>query len=395
MSDQWLDLFADKLQNQEKQNHTDERIPVSQFIEGDYLNNSHIFVREKQIKCDELLFGHKDMILSKSLRKYARIFLNDALHPENIMFIDTETTGLSRSQGTFVFLLGLGRIRGDHFVIRQYFIEEMADEDVLYQELVLELKNVELFVSYNGKSFDIPLLQSRMILQKYDMNLRQIPHFDLLPVARRLWKSKVENFSLGRMEYHLFEKIRSDEFDVPGYIIPSLYAEYQANGNPEKLISVFYHNEDDISSLLSIYAIVVHAFNHDEDTFKAQQFNLLEIGRLYEQIGEDERALIYYQKSNEEDSSVSLLYLARLYKRMKREKDAENCWLRILNEEGYIELSKLYEKQKKYHLSLHYAQKAKQFLVECGLLSQQKEEKIQQRIERIERKIYNSSDKSI
>lgn len=395
MSNDWLTLFSDQIQDKKEASQVSSFLPMTQFIEGEYIAEHRIFYREKRYLCKDIGIPFDQHVIHNDLCKYSRLFFERKLNPENILFIDTETTGLSRSQGTFVFMLGIGQIKGEEFILSQYFVEEMADEVKLYSLLCERFKQAEMFVSYNGKSFDIPLLQSRLVLQKQDINIRLKAHLDLLPIARRFWKSKVECFSLSRMEYHLFEKLRSDEFDVPGYLIPSLYADYQQSGNPEPLVSVFIHNEEDIVSLYSIYSIVIQAFSNDEYVFQSEQFNLLEIGRLYEQIGEFERALIYYQKSNEEDSSVSLLYLARLYKKLKREKDAERCWLSILSEESYIELSKLYEKQKKYHLSLHYAQKSQLLLEEINMLTPKKEEKIQQRIERIERKLNLSSNKSI
>lgn len=391
MSDQWLSLFEEKVNDLKQQNEEQISIPVSQFLQGEYLPDSRIFVRTTDIRIEDLVQNKNDYQLAISLRKYARIFLNKTLNPEKILFIDTETTGLSRSQGTYVFMLGIGQIKGDLFQIRQYFVEEMNQEITLYQHLMDTFRETELFVSYNGKSFDVPLLQSRLILLRQDINLRLIPHLDLLPVTRRLWKNKVDSFSLSRMEYHLFEKMRDAEFDVPGFMIPALYAEYQQSGNPEKLISVFYHNEDDIASLLAIYGIVTQVFNDECYVFASETFNLLEIGRLYEQINEPEKALLYFNKALEKNEDKAEIYLARLYKKLKSHESAEKLWLNIQNEESSLELSKYYEKQKNYALALDYAKKAIAFSCDTDTFTLKKQTEYQKRTDRLLNKIRSSA----
>ncbi len=357
----WQDLIANSLTD--NNNVTSKPfIPLTQFIDGHYIENTQIFVREKHYPISQLIKNELDTYLSKPLRKYARIFLKKELNPEKILFIDTETTGLNRSQGTFVFMLGIGSIKKDSFILTQYFIEEMNQECILYDILENIFKETELFISYNGKSFDIPLLQSRLILQRKLTNIKEIAHLDLLPIARRLWKTMVDSFSLSCIEYKLLDKIRNCEEDVPGYLIPDLYAQYQQDGNPEKLIPVFYHNEDDISSLLSLFAIIIDIFKDPLKSSEQNWLNCLEFGRLFEQIMEYSIALNLYEKAYLNKAPRADYYLAKLYKKLALSEKAEPLWETMADYDSLIELAILYEKRKCYSNALCYSEKAFAFL---------------------------------
>lgn len=386
MSNEWLSLFSESVNKELKNEQEVKYIPLTDYLTGEYLDNSRIFIRKHLIPLINLVKENHDFILPASIRKYSKIFLNKELNPEKIVFIDTETTGLNRSQGTFVFMLGIGQIKNEHFEITQYFVEEMSQEIILYNHLYDLFNQAELFVSYNGKSFDIPLLQSRLVLQRINLNIKTIPHLDLLPLARRLWKSKVEGFSLARMEYHLFEKIRDEEFDIPGYMIPGLYAEYQQTGNPEKLIAVFYHNDDDISSLMSLYSIITNAFIDKIYALQSDFFNILELGRLHEQILEFDKALMFYEHTCNQEDLKAELHLARLYKRMKKYDEAEVLWERIGDVESLIEIAIHNERIKNYPKALDYTKKAFEKINKAEYIDYKLETQIVKRIKRLENK---------
>src|SRR4029453_12755065 len=109
------------------------------------------------------------------------------------VFLDTETTGLAAGAGTAAFLIGVGFVQGSRFVVRQYFMRDYHEEGALLEALAEELKAFRYMVTFNGKMFDIPLLDARFRLNRGRFPLAETPHLDLLHPARRLWKLRLDS----------------------------------------------------------------------------------------------------------------------------------------------------------------------------------------------------------
>lgn len=169
---------------------------------------------------------------------------------QKLLFFDTETTGL-KGAGTLIFLLGLLEEQVDAFVMTQYVLPGPDHEPAFLYATKLWKERVTL-VSYNGKSFDVPQLQTR-----WTMNRNTIPlllehdHIDLLHGARRVWKEVVDSFKLTNMEETQLQFYR--EGDIPGHLAPVIYQDAVKSGNPEHLMKVLRHNEWDILSLVTLY----------------------------------------------------------------------------------------------------------------------------------------------
>jgi len=177
-----------------------------------------------------------------------RLLTADVGDDRELLFIDTETTGLSGGAGTIAFLVGIGVPLGDVFRVTQYFVADYPGERELIELLANELSERRVIVSYNGKSFDVPILRSRFALNGRRLDIeRQI---DLLHVARRLWRTSIGSCSLHSIEENVLGVERSD--DVPGYLVPELYFEYLRSGDPAALHSVFSHHLYDIVSLATL-----------------------------------------------------------------------------------------------------------------------------------------------
>lgn len=179
---------------------------------------------------------------------------------DRLLLLDTETTGLAGGTGTYVFLVGLGffardpAAAGQTFVVRQYFLRELREERALLHALAGHLAGYGALVTFNGKSFDWPLLTTRFTLarQPAPRHERGWPHLDLLHPARRVWRHRLASCSLGSLEAAVLG-VRRDE-DVPSALIPDLYFRYLRDGDHRPLLPVLAHNEADIVSLLALLA---------------------------------------------------------------------------------------------------------------------------------------------
>ncbi|HEY7832180.1 MAG TPA: ribonuclease H-like domain-containing protein [Ktedonobacterales bacterium] len=176
-----------------------------------------------------------------------------AADPRRLIYLDTETTGLAGGTGTYAFLIGIGRFLGDEFVVRQFFLRDLDEEHAALHLLAEELAGHHALVTYNGKAFDWPLLETRYALAR-----RGGPHgpgdpaahIDLLFTARRLWKARLANCALGTVEHELLGVRRGD--DVPGWLIPQLYFAYLRDRDARPLAGVFRHNALDLLSLAAL-----------------------------------------------------------------------------------------------------------------------------------------------
>jgi uncharacterized protein YprB with RNaseH-like and TPR domain len=180
--------------------------------------------------------------------------------PADMIFMDTETTGLAGGAGTMAFLVGTGFYDSGGFVLRQYFLPDPSGEAAMLEASLAEMESQKALVTFNGRVFDVPILQSRAAqrLRRFDA-LTRISHFDLLVHARRLWSRRMESCALRSLETDLLDVRRSSE-DVPGGLIPYLYREYLQTNDPNLMAGVLYHNAQDILSMAVLAAEVVERY---------------------------------------------------------------------------------------------------------------------------------------
>lgn len=166
-----------------------------------------------------------------------------------MVFWDTETTGLG-GPGTYVFLVGLGYLEDDTFVVRQHFIRSPDEERAMLHEIAASLPKWPTMTTFNGVSFDLPLLRARMKAHDVKMDLSDVLHCDLLYGARRLWQRRLPNCRLQTLEEHILDFRRQG--DVPSAEVPSMYFDYLKSGDLSSLEGVFHHNVLDIISLAGL-----------------------------------------------------------------------------------------------------------------------------------------------
>jgi uncharacterized protein YprB with RNaseH-like and TPR domain len=199
------------------------------------------------------------------------------------IFFDIETTGLGIGAGMYAFLVGFGTFEGDEFCLRQYFMRDYGEEEGLLYLLSQHMRRFEGWVSFNGRNFDLPVLQSRFICGRQEMPLAQAPHLDLLYPARRLWRKRLTSCRLCSLEAGVLGVTRDS--DVPGWLIPELYFDYVRYGAVEPLRQVFLHNALDVLSLVVLTARANSLLREPFHGEAEHAADLYSLGLIYESCG--------------------------------------------------------------------------------------------------------------
>jgi hypothetical protein len=263
---------------------------------------------------------------------------------ERALFLDTETTGLAGGSGTYAFLVGLGFVQDGAFVLRQLFMRHYREEAAMLSELRALASRFELLVSYNGKSFDVPLLETRYVLVRQTFPFEEKLHFDLLHPARSLWKARFESCRLVELEQWLlgFER----ENDVPGHLIADIYFRFVRTGDASELPYVFDHNAHDV---LSLAALTVSASDMlAEENAPENPIDDFSLGRLFERVENEERSILHYGRAVEAGLEGaarrrSLRGLAELHKKRGDIGRARELWEELTRECGLESVLALHE----------------------------------------------------
>lgn len=251
------------------------------------------------------------------------------------LFLDLETTGLAGGTGTYAFLVGLAQLVPGGLRLRQFFLRDLAAESALLAALEPFLAAAKVLVTYNGKQFDAPLLETRFRLARRPAALDPAFHLDFLYPARRLWKGRLSSLRLLDLEQELFGYRRPD--DVPGERIPGLYFDYLRHGREQPLEVVFRHNVHDIVTLAAVAACVLSLLAAPETARDAEE--IFALGRFFERVGQRERACALYESALGRGLSAGCepaarFRLALLYKRARDYERALVLWRQLLNTEA-------------------------------------------------------------
>lgn len=270
--------------------------------------------------------------------------------PRRAAFIDIETTGLARGSGTYAFLVGVGFSDESGFLVRQYFMPDYDHEEALLDLLAGDLSNIAALISFNGLSFDWPILEARYVISRRRPPCGGLPHLDLLLLARRLWGGVLPSRSLSFLEAAALG-IRRDSKDIPGHLVPQLYQGYVRWGHTRPMVGVFYHNAIDVLSLVTLMArlarVISPRFCDERDPLRDD----LSLGKFFERAGLIEDALRAYEMASRRSSRPGLVSEARkrmsfLLKRLGRYDEAMQVWRAQLKGDEiypYIELAKQLE----------------------------------------------------
>jgi uncharacterized protein YprB with RNaseH-like and TPR domain len=241
------------------------------------------------------------------------------------VFLDTETTGLAGGAGTAAFLIGTGFLEGDHFTVRQYFMRDYNEEPAMLLALASDLARFEHVVTFNGKMFDVPLLEARFRLNRSRFPLSLASHLDMLHPARRLWKLRLESCRLQSLESALLGVTR--HADIPGEQIPHAYFRFVRTRDPRAVGRIFDHNRTDIVSLAALLALACQ-WVHEARAEDAR--DVLSLGRVFERAKRYERSQAEYRRALEiGEGPLRVAALLRLGSHAKRSGDgaaAEGLW---------------------------------------------------------------------
>lgn len=180
------------------------------------------------------------------LKQWAELDLSRAV------YLDTETTGLAGGSGTYAFLVGLAYFQGGTLRVEQLVMRQHCEEKSMLGYLAERLADASCLVTFNGKSFDAPLLQTRLMMNRLRFSLDDMDHLDLLPISRRLWGGAFENCRLETLERELLGLPRHG--DVPGFMIPQLFFKYLQTGCARGLAQVAEHNRRDVLTMVGLVA---------------------------------------------------------------------------------------------------------------------------------------------
>jgi uncharacterized protein YprB with RNaseH-like and TPR domain len=270
------------------------------------------------------------------------------VQPDQYLFLDTETTGLGG--GAFAFQVGIGFFSGQEMLIRQYFLRDPAEEPAMLSLLHELLQSKEALVTFNGRTFDVPLLAGRFLLSRQKSNISTLPNLDLLGPSRRLWRRRLESCSLGSLETGVLSVHRTQS-DVPGSLIPYLYRQYLETHDARDMVRVLYHNEIDLLSMVTLGVKLAQTFDRPENT-PLPVDDRLSLARWYQGQGMHDEAESAYRIAAGEAPDADRRYdaltgLAYLLKRSGRREEALTCWIDIADLRfdtlGHVELAKHYE----------------------------------------------------
>ena len=277
-----------------------QKHPIEKVVSGEYweMIYGEVFCHEEVYPFD-YIHGAKPLTPSDPIEVLCQwagaqqLSLTDL---QSFVFLDTETSGLAGGTGTYAFEVGVGRFTDQGFRLAQFFMRHPGEEPALLAGLTAFMDGMKAVVTYNGKSFDIPLLNTRYTLMGMETPFKSVNHFDLLPLARRLWKIRLESRTLGNVENQILGVVRGEE-EVPGYLIPQMYFDYLRTQDARPMAGIFYHNAIDILSLAGLFGHMAFLLDAPHSDRIQHGEDIVALARFFESMGDIPQAEALYQKA--------------------------------------------------------------------------------------------------
>ena len=294
-------------------------------------------------------------------------------NPEQWLFLDTETTGLAGGTGTYAFLVGIAWWDAGGLQVEQLFMRDFSEEHSLLQELSERLAERPVLVTFNGKSFDWPLLENRFTMTRSIAKPKLAAHLDLLHPARALWKLRLGSVRLVELERRVLDPQRLGwhrDDDISSALIPQYYFDYLRGGTAAPLAEVVRHNQMDLRGLAALFGKINEMLSARENERESiDGLDLFGLSRFLQVRGEDDRArsacsqalalglpAVFRPKARRE--------LAQMVKRQGEYDSAAEMWLEIVPDPQHgvhacLQLAIYYERHRKnLESALQYAKLA-------------------------------------
>ena len=244
------------------------------------------------------------------------------LDPRRILYLDTETTGLGGS-GTVAFLVGMGWLTDAGFEVHQFLMRDYPEEPYLLKHVAAGLERFDALCTFNGSTFDVPLLESRFLMNRMDRSCLELPHLDLLHMSRRLWKLRLGRCNLGRLEEVILGQPREE--DLPGSLVPQRYFDYLKTKQESMLEDILKHNAQDIISLCVLLNHMADLYQHPEKIRFSE--DVYSMGRALEKTHHPERARDCYRLAGRgKMASAASAALAVSWRRAGNREEAARIW---------------------------------------------------------------------
>ena len=311
---------------------------IETLLEGRWYG--HCFIVERRMppsaKYGRMKIGDLAEQLAASADEARLVCGNDSSGPP-FVFFDLETTGLSGGAGTQAFLVGCAWFGEDGgLTTRQYLLARYSDERPMLAAIAEDLGRAGALVSFNGKSFDVPVLETRYLFHRLDWMPSGRPHLDVLHPARRFWKE--DDCSLVVLEQQVLGAWRDG--DVSGYDIPSRYFQFVRSGDARPLVAILEHNRLDLVSLAGLTSRLLEIVRGGPDYVESAR-EALALGHVYARARSDVRAIEAYERavalattSRSRQAPVfladALRALAVAYRRARRFDEAARCWAALI-----------------------------------------------------------------
>jgi uncharacterized protein YprB with RNaseH-like and TPR domain len=292
--------------------------------------------------------------------------------PEKWLFLDTETTGLSGGTGTYAFLIGIAWWDSGGLQVEQFLMRDFSEEHSVLLELAERLAQRPVLVTFNGKTFDWPLLESRYVMTRSICVPQLAAHLDLLHPARAVWRLRLGSVKLTDLEEHVLDARhlgwdRAD--DVPANMIPQFYFDYLRGRSVAPLAGVVRHNRNDLRGLAALFGKLNAMLGCEEHGDEADGLDLFGLSRYLDRRGERRRAEVACVAARDRGLPIGLdaaarWELAKMAKRRGAYEAAAGIWEELLQDADWRvvacqELATFQERRRKdFQTALKYARQA-------------------------------------
>jgi uncharacterized protein len=336
-----------------------------------------------------------------ALRLIAPTAASEVADPRQWLFLDTETTGLAGGTGTYPFMVGIASWDAGGLEVEQFFMRDYDDEHSILAALAERVAERPVLVTFNGKSFDWPLLETRYRMTRAILPPALRAHLDFLHPARNLWRLRIGSVRLAELELKVLGWNRGS--DMSSQLIPQIYFDYLRGGPPEPLVPIFHHNQMDLRGLAALSTRVLSLLGNPEAHGK-DGLELFGVSRICERRGQTVRARKLYEQSialelPQDTGRAARSSLARLAKREGDMDLARSLWEGILGNsregfEAYEQLAIYYEhRAREPHRAAELARQALLDLRNANRLGtispsayRERRLRFEQRLARLERK---------